>query len=158
MGIANTFGEAYAKSQSAAFGVLPKSGNVFLSLSERDKQGSIDPARKLVALGFSLYTTQGTHDFLAESGIASTLVRKNSDTLGTGPSAVDIITTGTVQLVINTPLGRGTRHDGWLIRTASVQRSIPIITTIAGFKAAVAGIAETKDREFDIKSVQEWSA
>ncbi|MEN9324687.1 MAG: hypothetical protein RL414_441, partial [Actinomycetota bacterium] len=117
MGIANTFGEAYAKSQSAAFGVLPKSGNVFLSLSERDKQGSIDPARKLVALGFSLYTTQGTHDFLAESGIASTLVRKNSDTLGTGPSAVDIITTGTVQLVINTPLGRGTRHDGWLIRT-----------------------------------------
>jgi len=158
MGIADTFGEAYAKSQSAAFGTLPKSGNIFLSLSERDKQGSVEPARTLVQLGFTLFTTAGTHDFLKASGVESTLVRKNSDHTSSGPSAVDIITDGTVQLVINTPLGRGTRHDGWLIRTASVQRSIPIITTIAGFKAAVAGIAEVKERSFSIKSVQEWSA
>ena len=158
MGIANTFGEAYAKSQSAAFGALPKSGNVFLSLSERDKEGSIEPARTLVELGFTLYTTTGTHDYLAKAGVASTLVRKNSDTSSNGKSAVDIITDGTVNLVINTPLGRGTRHDGWLIRTASVQRSIPIITTIAGFKAAVAGIAEITKKDFSIKSVQEWSA
>ena len=158
MGIADTFGEAYAKSQSAAFGTLPKSGNVFLSLSERDKQGSIEPARALVQLGFQLFTTVGTHIFLANAGIRSTLVRKNSDNDLVGPSAVDIITDGTVQLVINTPLGRGTRHDGWLIRTAAVQRSIPIITTIAGFKAAVAGISEIADKPFSIKSVQEWSA
>jgi carbamoyl-phosphate synthase large subunit len=157
MGIANTFGEAYAKSQSAAFGTLPKSGNVFLSLSERDKEGSVEPAKTLVELGFTLYTTAGTHDFLAKSGVSSTLVRKNSDNSTTGKSAVDIITDGTVNLVINTPLGRGTRHDGWLIRTASVQRSIPIITTIAGFKAAVAGISEITKKDFSIKSVQEWS-
>ena len=158
MGIADSFGEAYAKSQSAAFGALPKSGNVFLSLSERDKAGSVEPARTLVNLGFTLYTTSGTHDFLSAAGVNSILVRKNSDTNASGPSAVDIITDGTVQLVINTPLGRGTRHDGWLIRTASVQRSIPIITTIAGFKAAVAGISEITSHPFSIKSVQEWSA
>ena len=158
MGIADTFGEAYAKSQSAAFGALPKSGNVFLSLSERDKEGSVEPARELVELGFTLYTTSGTHDYLLKAGVASTLVRKNSDETSTGLSAVDIIANGTVQLVINTPLGRGTRHDGWLIRTASVQRSIPIITTIAGFKAAVAGISEITKNAFSIKSVQEWSA
>jgi carbamoyl-phosphate synthase large subunit len=158
MGIADTFGEAYAKSQSAAFGTLPKAGNVFLSLSERDKEGSIEPSKSLVELGFTLYTTTGTHDYLAKAGVASILVRKNSDTSSTGKSAVDIITDGTVNLVINTPLGRGTRHDGWLIRTASVQRSIPIITTIAGFKAAVAGIAEISKKDFSIKSVQEWSA
>ncbi len=158
MGIANTFGEAYAKSQSAAFGALPKSGNVFLSLSERDKEGSVEPARTLVNLGFTLFTTIGTHNYLASAGVQSTLVRKNSDSAAQGPSAVDIITNGTVQLVINTPLGRGTRHDGWLIRTASVQRQIPIITTIAGFKAAVAGISDITANDFSIKSVQEWSA
>ena len=158
MGIADTFGEAYAKSQSAAFGALPQSGNVFLSLSERDKEGSIEPARALVQLGFNLYTTTGTHAFLLAADVPSTLVRKNSDLSSPGKSAVDIITDGTVQLVINTPLGRGTRQDGWLIRTASVQRSIPIITTIAGFKAAVAGISEIARHPFSIKSVQEWSA
>ena len=63
-----------------------------------------------------------------------------------------------VDLVINTPLGRGSRHDGWLIRTASVQRAIPIITTIAGFKAAVEGIREMQSREFDIQSLQEWQS
>jgi carbamoyl-phosphate synthase large subunit len=158
MGIAPRFGEAYSKSQSAAFGTLPSSGNIFLSLSERDKPGSIEPARRLVQLGFTLYTTAGTHDFLAAAGVPSSMVRKNSDTHGSGKSAVDIITDGTVNLVINTQLGRGTRHDGWLIRTASVQRSIPIITTIAGFKAAVEGIESNQQGSFSIRSIQEWSA
>ncbi len=155
MGIAETFGEAYAKSQTASFGALPRAGNVFLSLSERDKQASVEPARKLTELGFALLTTIGTHKLLAEHGVASTVVRKNSES-GDGLSAVDIINTGKVNLVINTPLGRGTRHDGWLIRTAAVQRGIPIITTIAGFKAAVAGIADLSDREPSVRSLQKW--
>jgi len=155
MGIAETFGEAYAKSQIASFGALPKSGNVFLSLSERDKEASVQPARELTELGFALYTTIGTHNLLKERGVASTLVRKNSEP-GVGLSAVDIITTGQVDLVINTPLGRGTRQDGWLIRTAAVQRGIPIITTIAGFKAAVAGISDLRNREPAIRSLQKW--
>ena len=155
MGIAESFGEAYAKSQSASFGTLPKSGNVFLSLSERDKEASVQPARELAELGFALFTTVGTHDFLLSRGVTSTVVRKNSAE-GVGLSAVDIITTGQVDLVINTPLGRGTRHDGWLIRTASVQRGIPIITTIAGFKAAVAGISDLSNREPAVRSLQKW--
>ena len=158
MGISETFGEAYAKSQTAAFGPLPHSGNVFLSLSDRDKDGALEPARSLVQLGFALFTTQGTHDFLSAAGISSTKVKKNSERALLGDSALDIINQGKIALVINTPLGRGTRQDGWLIRTASVQRSIPIITTIAGFKAAVAGIAEMKGRAFSVKSLQKWQS
>ena len=155
MGIAETFGEAYSKSQTASFGALPKSGSVFLSLSERDKQASINPARELSQLGFKLFTTIGTHDLLSQHGVESTTVRKNSEP-GEGLSALDIINSGEVDLVINTPLGRGTRQDGWLIRTAAVQRGIPIITTIAGFKAAVAGITESHTREPGVCSLQKW--
>jgi len=160
MGIAKTFGEAYAKSQTAAFGTLPLSGSVFLSLSERDKKSALDPARILKALGFTLYTTQGTHDYLVENGLESQLVRKHSQ--GRGPNgeftAVDLITEGVVGLVINTPLGRGTRQDGWMIRTAAIQRGVPCITTIAGFKAAVAGISDLQGKSFSINSIQEWLA
>jgi len=155
MGIAETFGEAYAKSQTASFGALPMSGNVFISLSERDKAASVQPARELTNLGFTLFTTIGTHKLLAMNGVPSTVVRKNSE-VGEGLSAVDIINTGQVDLVINTPLGRGTRQDGWLIRTASVQRGIPIITTIAGFKAAVAGITQLSKSEPSVLSLQRW--
>ena len=155
MGIAETFGEAYAKSQIASFGALPASGNVFLSLSARDKTASVAPARELSELGFNLFTTIGTHTLLASHGVPSTVVRKNSE-VGEGLSAVDVINTGQVDLVINTPLGRGTRQDGWLIRTAAVQRGIPIITTIAGFKAAVAGISDLKERTPSIRSLQHW--
>ena len=155
MGIADSFGEAYAKSQIASFGALPRSGKVFISLSDRDKLPSVAPARELVNLGFTLLTTAGTHEMLAAHGVSSTLVRKNSET-GSGVSAVDIINNSEVDLVINTPLGRGTRHDGWLIRTASVQRGIPIITTIAGFKAAVSGIKDLRSRDMSVKSLQNW--
>jgi len=158
MGIANTFGQAYAKSQIASFGPLPMSGSVFISLSDRDKADALEPSRALSDLGFTLFTTAGTHEYLASHGVQSRQVRKNSDSQSEGLSAVDIITTSMVDLVINTPLGRGSRQDGWLIRTASVQRSIPIITTIAGFKAAVEGIREMQSREFDIESLQEWQA
>ena len=160
MGIAKTFGEAYAKSQTAAFGALPLTGSVFLSLSERDKNASLYPAKTLSDLGFRLFTTQGTHDFLKENGVESDLVRKHSE--GRGPAgeftAVDLITEGVVGLVINTPLGRGTRMDGWMIRTAAIQRAVPCITTIAGFKAAVAGISELQGKSFSIKSIQDWLA
>ena len=160
MGIAKTFGEAYAKSQTAAFGALPMDGSVFLSLSERDKKASLYPAQILNDLGFKLFTTQGTHDFLEQNGVRSELVRKHSQGRGPGGefTAVDLITEGVVGLVINTPLGRGTRMDGWMIRTAAIQRGVPCITTIAGFKAAVAGISELQGKSFSILSIQSWLA
>ncbi len=156
MGIANNFGLAFAKSQTAAFGPLPKSGSVFISLSERDKDSGWRFARDLHQLGFKIYSTAGTNLFLAEKGVATELVRKNSDPQSTQLSANDLITQGLVQLVINTPLGRGSRQDGFLIRTAAVSRSVPCITTIPGFKAAVAGIAALQKDNFEIRSLQEW--
>ena len=156
MGIANNFGLAFAKSQTAAFGPLPKSGSVFISLSEKDKEQGWRAARDLHQIGFKIYTTAGTHNFLQEKGIPSEKVRKNSDPASNQPSASEIITQGLVQLVINTPLGRGSRQDGFLIRTAAVSRSVPCITTIPGFKAAVAGISALQDSDFAIKSLQVW--
>ena len=156
MGIANNFGLAFAKSQTAAFGPLPKSGSVFISLSQKDKEQGWRAARDLHQIGFKIYATAGTHQFLQEKGIPSEMVRKNSDPISNQPSSNEIITQGLVQLVINTPLGRGSRQDGFLIRTAAVSRSVPCITTIPGFKAAVAGISALQDSDFAIKSLQEW--
>jgi carbamoyl-phosphate synthase large subunit len=160
MGIAETFGESYSKSQIAAFGPLPKSGQVFISLAGKDKAAGVEPARALAAMGFGLIATAGTSKFLAEHGISTGTVRKNSE----GPglfgerTAVDLIASGSVDLVINTPVGRGTRQDGWLIRTAAVQRSIPCITTTAGFNAAVSGIRSLQNDEFSVRPLQDWLA
>jgi carbamoyl-phosphate synthase large subunit len=156
MGISSNFGMAFAKSQTAAFGPLPKQGSVFISLSERDKESAWRSARELANLNFKIYATAGTHKFLAEKGIVSDLVRKNSDEVNQQLSANEIITKGLVQLVINTPLGRGSRQDGWLIRSAAISRGVPCITTIPGFRAAVSGITALQSADFEIKSLQEW--
>ena len=156
MGISANFGMAFAKSQTAAFGPLPKSGAVFVSLSERDKESAWRSARDLANLNFKIYATAGTHGFLQGKGVVSELVRKNSDPVNELLSANEIITKGLVQLVINTPLGRGSKQDGWLIRSAAVSRGVPCITTIPGFRAAVSGITALQSAEFEIKSLQEW--
>ena len=160
MGIAETFGESYAKSQIAAFGPLPKFGNVFISLADKDKANGVDSARALVELGFNVIATAGTAEFFAKHGIATTGIRKNSE--GPGPlgerTAVDLISAGDIQLVINTPVGRGTRQDGWLIRTAAVQGLIPCITTTAGFSAAVEGIQALQKGDLQVRSLQSWMA
>ena len=156
MGIANNFGLAFAKSQTAAFGPLPKSGAVFISLSQRDKESGWRASRELHQMGFKIYSTAGTNQFLNSKGVPSELVRKNSDPKSDQLSANDVITKGLVQLVINTPLGRGSRQDGFLIRTAAISRAVSCITTVPGFKAAVAGIAALQKNDFDIKSLQEW--
>jgi carbamoyl-phosphate synthase large subunit len=158
MGISTSFGEAYAKSQAAAFGALPISGSIFLSLSEKDKADAVGPARELQSMGFELFTTSGTHDFLRNHGVNSTKIRKASEASSPSdiPTSVELITQGRVGLVINTPLGRGAKQDGWRIRTAAVSRSLPCITTIAGFKAAVAGIKELRRGNFHTQSLQSW--
>jgi carbamoyl-phosphate synthase large subunit len=158
MGIADNFGEAYAKSQISSFGPLPKVGTVFISLADKDKSSGIAPARDLIALGFRILATDGTARLLLDNGIETVIVRKNSQ--GTGPlgekTIVDLLNGGDIDLVINTPVGRGTRADGWAIRTASVQRSIPIITTTAGFSAAVEGIKALQRGDMGVTPIQEW--
>ena len=160
MGISASFGGAYAKSQISSFGPLPKTGTVFLSLADKDKSAGLEPARALIELGFRVLTTEGTSNFMRSHGVETSLVRKNSDGRGPlgEPTIVDILNSGEIDLVINTPVGRGTRADGWAIRTAAVQRSIPIITTTAGFSAAVEGIRVLREGDLGIKSIQEWLA
>ncbi len=160
MGIAATFGEGYAKSQISSFGPLPKSGKVFVSLADKDKSQGIAPARSLIDLGFTILATTGTAAYLRESGISVTEVRKYSEGQGAmgQRTIVDLLHAGEIDLVINTPVGRGTRADGWMIRTAAIQRSIPCITTTAGFAAAVSGIAALQQGEMSVKSIQKWLA
>ena len=160
MGISASFGGAYAKSQISSFGPLPKSGTVFISLADKDKSAGIEAARALVDMGFRVLTTEGTARFMLENGVVTSQVRKNSEGRGPlgEPTIVDILNSGEIDLVINTPVGRGTRADGWAIRTASVQRSIPIITTTPGFNAAVEGIKVLRQGELGVKSIQEWLA
>lgn len=158
MGIAQTFGESYAKSQISSFGPLPKSGTVFISLADKDKQSGVKAAQDLSNLGFRLLATSGTSAFLAQNGISAVTVRKHSQ--GVGPmgekTIVDLLNNGEINLVINTPVGRGTRADGWAIRTAAVQRSIPIITTTPGFSAAVEGIKALQSGDLSVAPIQEW--
>ena len=160
MGIAATFGESYAKSQISSFGPLPKNGKVFVSLADKDKSHGIAPAKSLIDLGFAILATTGTAAFLREAGISVTEVRKYSEGQGAmgERTIVDLLHAGEIDLVINTPVGRGTRADGWMIRTAAIQRSIPCITTTAGFAAAVSGIAALQQGEMSVKSIQKWLA
>jgi carbamoyl-phosphate synthase large subunit len=158
MGISPTFGASYAKSQISAFGSLPKTGSVFISLADKDKEFGIAAASTLASLGFRLFATTGTSDFFRAHGVATARVRKASE--GVGPfgerTIVDLLNAGEIDLVINTPVGRGTRADGWAIRTAAVQRSIPCITTTAGFNAAVEGIKVLQSGELDVRPIQDW--
>ena len=160
MGISNSFGQSYAKSQISAFGALPKSGTVFISLADKDKAQGIKAAHDLSRIGFRILATGGTADALAAKQTPCVRVRKHSE--GTGPlgekTIVDLINLGEIDLIINTPVGHGTRQDGWMIRTAAVQKSVPCITTTAGFKAAVEGIKSLQREELSIRSIQSWLA
>jgi carbamoyl-phosphate synthase large subunit len=158
MGISSTFGASYAKSQISAFGSLPKAGSVFISLADKDKESGLAPAKSLAGLGFRLFATSGTADFLASHDVMTARVRKASE--GSGPygekTIVELLNGGEIDLVINTPVGRGTRADGWAIRTAAIQRSIPCITTTAGFSAAVEGIKVLQTGDLDVRPIQDW--
>jgi carbamoyl-phosphate synthase large subunit len=158
MGIASTFGAAFAKSQIAAFGPLPKSGAIFISLSDKDKEPSLSAIHGLKDLDFTLYTTAGTHSFLEKHGIKTNLVAKYSEKLENPAaiSAVDLINDNKISLVINTPYGRGAARDGRKIRTAAIQRSVSCITTVPGLKAAVEGMKVLQREELSPRAIQEW--
>ena len=158
MGIAKSFGAAFAKSQIAAFGPLPKQGAIFISLSDKDKNNSIASVKELAELGFKLFATVGTHNLLNSNGVETELVAKHADKSNNPESisAVDLIGENKIALVINTPYGRGAQRDGRLIRTAAVQRGVPCITTVPGLKAAVEGIRALQQGGLTAQSIQEW--
>ncbi|WP_341927860.1 carbamoyl-phosphate synthase large subunit [Nocardioides psychrotolerans] len=163
MGFDADFGTAFAKAQAAAFGSLPRSGKVFVSMANRDKRHMIFPIKVLADHGFEILATQGTAEVLRRNGVQATIVRKHFE--GTGPqgekTTVQLILDGEIQLVINTPNGSGSgssaRVDGYEIRTAAVMANIPCITTVQGLGAAVQGIEALERGDIGVRSLQDWA-
>ncbi|MBF4569274.1 carbamoyl-phosphate synthase large subunit [Plantibacter sp. VKM Ac-2880] len=158
MGIDKDFPRAFAKSQEAAYGGLPSSGTVFVSVSDRDKRSIILPVLRLQQLGFDILATDGTAEVLNRNGISARTVRKYSETTAAGEddSIVDLINRDEVDMVINTPSGRSARADGYEIRAAAVAADKPLFTTIAQLTAAV-GSFEALGGGFEVRSLQEYA-
>src|SRR6202167_4079880 len=155
MGVGESFGIAFAKSQLAAGTRLPDAGQVFMSLADRDKVQGRELARLLVDLGFTLSATVGTAGYLrAHDVVVATLVGKVG-LAEMGVDAVTMIAAGEVQLVINTPSGSGARADGALIRGACVVHAVSCLTTISAGLAAAKGIADTRAQGWRVASLQE---
>ncbi len=158
MGIDSNFPKAFAKSQEAAYGGLPASGSVFVSVADRDKRAIVLPVLRLSQLGFKILATEGTAEVLSRNGIESRIVRKyfmGQDVIEGEPSIVELINGGEVDVVINTPSGRSARADGYEIRTATVAADKPLFTTIAQLGAAVASFEAIRDG-FEVTSLQEY--
>jgi carbamoyl-phosphate synthase large subunit len=159
MGIDADFPRAFAKSQDAAYGGLPSSGTVFVSVADRDKRAIVLPILRLTQLGFDIVATSGTAEVLARNGIPATTVRKffmGQDTDADDPSIVELINAGKIDVVINTPSGRSARADGFEIRTATVAADKPLFTTIAQLGAAVASF-EVARGAMRVRSLQDYA-
>jgi carbamoyl-phosphate synthase large subunit len=156
MGIDATFGLAFAKSQLAAGTRLPRKGTVFVSVSDRDKAQGVQAARQFADLGLEVVATEGTAKALAEAGVA---VRQVLAKLGEGGvNAVQLIATGQIDLVLNTPRGRGSRADGAHIREAATLHRVPLLTTAAAGLAAAEGMADWASHRLSVRSLQEVHA
>ncbi|AXT85311.1 carbamoyl phosphate synthase large subunit [Aeromicrobium sp. A1-2] len=163
MGMDVGFGTAFAKSQAGAQNGLPTSGQVFVSVANRDKRHMIFPVKRLADLGFEILATSGTAVVLARNGVKATVIRKLNEEPLPGQSRstiVEKIHAQDVQLIINTPhgvtSGGSPRIDGYEIRTAAVAEGIPCITTVQGLAAAVQGIEALIEGRIGVTSLQEW--
>ena len=154
MGIDRTFGLAFYKAELAAGTILPTDGTVFLSLADIDKPAGLVVAKRLRELGLGIAATQGTADHLARFGTpVDEVVAKVSE--GEGKTAVDLIATGTVTFVVNTPEGKGGRSDGEQIRKACTLHRVACVTTVDAALAAVQGLAEQREHPLQVRSLQE---
>jgi len=158
MGIDRDFPTAFAKSQAAAYGGIPTSGTVFISVADGDKRDVILPATRLQQLGFRILATEGTAEILARNGITVEVVAKYSATHGTDEdNIVDLITRGEVDIIANTPGSAAARADGYEIRAAAVGTDKALFTTIATLGAAVSAM-DKMSGGFRVKSLQEFQA
>ncbi|GAA2890933.1 carbamoyl-phosphate synthase large subunit [Microbacterium esteraromaticum] len=157
MGIDRDFPTAFAKSQSAAYGGMPTSGTVFISVADSDKRDVILPAHRLQQLGFDLIATEGTAEILSRNGITARVVPKFSETQESGErNIVDLINDGEIDIVVNTPGGGSARADGYEIRAAAVAADKALFTTMAVLGAAVTGMDATQSG-FEVRSLQEYA-
>ena len=155
MGVAASFGEAFAKAQLSAGQVLPTGGTVFFSVNDPDKPAAVELARRYVHLGFRIVATEGTANVLEKSGITVERVFKVKEGR---PNIVDLIKGDRIQLIVNTPRGQDTFFDEKAIRRAAVLARIPTITTIAAAQAAVEGIAAMQQRQTTVYALQQLHA
>ncbi len=157
MGIDVDFPTAFAKSQAAAGSSLPTSGKIFISVADRDKHQVILPVRRLFQLGYEILATAGTASILKRHGIPVRIVRKHSgdDQAPAGPTIVDLILNGEVDVVVNTPSGSSARKDGYEIRAATTAADAPIFTTIAQLSAAIGSFETVIAGDFKVRSLQE---
>ncbi|HEY3374325.1 MAG TPA: carbamoyl-phosphate synthase large subunit [Candidatus Aquicultor sp.] len=154
MGIDTSFGIAFAKAQiSAGLNLPTKKGSVFISVRNQDKRSIIFPAQRLHQLGFKIYATKGTATMLTRNGVPTEALKKVQEGR---PNVIDLIKNREVDLVINTPSGRGARVDGYEIRTTSAAYGVPCITTLAAATAVVQGIDALIGGDLDVKAIQDY--
>jgi len=132
---------------------LPTEGDVFISVRDSDKPGLIETARQLVSMGFTVHTTQGTHDLLASHSIATSPIRKISE--GARPNILDRLANGEIDLIINTPTRKGGDTDEGRIRAMAVRSRVPMITTMTGAKAAVQAISALRAGDWSVAAMQD---
>jgi carbamoyl-phosphate synthase large subunit len=152
MGLAKDFGIAYAKSELAAGNGVPSKGVAFLSTNDLDKKYLEEIAKELLILGFKLNATKGTASYLVELGIQVEEVLKVHEGR---PNIEDLIRSGLIQLIINTPVGSQALHDDAYLRRAALEYNIPTFTTIPGAKAAIRAIKSLRINKIDTYSLQE---
>jgi len=152
MGFADSFGLAFAKAQIAADGSLPLSGNVVVTVHERDKPAATPIVRRLHELGFEIKATAGTARYLNRRGVPCETVLKVHEGR---PHILDLLLSGEVQLLVNTPLGKDAQHDDYMIRQAAISRGIPYTTTLSAASAAADAIIALRSRRLSVHSLQE---
>ncbi len=155
MGMAESFGLAFAKAQMGANAGLPLEGTAFLSVNDNDKKNAVRVAKRLHELGFRIIATRGTAGFLIESGIPCDRVYKVNEGR---PNVVDLIKSDEIDLIVNTPLGRASFYDERAIRRAAMQYNVVTFTTLTGATAAASAIAALRQERMSVISLQEHHA
>ena len=154
MGIDEDLGMAYAKSQISAFNPLPMEGNVFISVSDRDKEEAITIASQFVEAGFTLFATGGTHRALEEAGVTAQRLYKLAERKR--PNVLDMMKNGEIQFVVNTPSSHESREDEVIIRSTAVANKVSLCTNLSAADASVKAIRSLQQREFKVKPLQEY--
>ncbi|MBN1457371.1 MAG: carbamoyl-phosphate synthase large subunit [Sedimentisphaerales bacterium] len=153
LGIADSYGLAFFKAQEATQQALPLEGTVLITVTDPDKTSIADIAKEFIKLGFKIMATKGTHEYLEENDIESEQVLKIYEGR---PNIVDAIKNNQIQLIINTPVGKRSQHDDSYIRKAAIKYKIPYITTTTAAAATAKGIAASKGKKIDVKSLQSY--
>jgi carbamoyl-phosphate synthase large subunit len=153
MGIADSFGMAFAKAQEAADNELPLEGAIFVTVSDDDKPSVMPIVGRFHEMGFTLYATEGTAQYLKGRGIPARAVRKVHEGR---PNGIDLMVNGDVQLLINTPLGKHAQHDDYLLRRTAIAQRVSYTTTMSAATAACDAILALRSRRASVRSLQEW--